>query len=251
MKRRAPACGMSSADQPPAEPCWTEDADVARPQIYLSSLGMDVYLPTWQSGVLKPSTGSPLVLCWNSHESAWKMGLRGSCFARWVGLLLGLSSFGTANMKGALSRKIDRLNKQARRHLVWNKDRSGQLALLETSFACPGQNQRDNEKGCAKSSTESDEVRMDKLACMRAAQLFCQLRSDVERLQMQLETERQRFNRLHRSQCVFRNLGYCCICVPRRHRHLIRLPLTYCERVWRWHRSLTRTWKEGNFISRL
>ena len=71
----------------------------------------------------------------------------------------------------------------------------------------PGQNQRDNEKDCANISTETDEVRMEKSACVRAAQTyFCQLRSGVERLQM--ETERQRFNRLHRSQCVIKNLGF-------------------------------------------
>ena len=149
-----------------------------------------------------------MALCWNSRESAWKMGLRGSDFARWVSLLLVcLPLAQPAITKGALSRKIDLLNEQARRRLVWNKDRSGQLALLETSFVRPGQNQRDNEKDCANSSTESDEVRMEKSACMRAAQTyFCQLRSGVERLQM--ETERQRFNRLHRSQCVIKNLGF-------------------------------------------
>ena len=140
------------------------------------------------------------------------MGLRGSDFARWVSLLLVcLPLAQPAITKGALSRKIDRLNEQTRRRLVWSKDRSGQLALLETSFVRPGQNQRDNEKDCAStsSSTESDEVRMEKSACMRAAQTyFCQLRhrSGVERLQM--ETERQRFNRLHRSQCVIKNLGF-------------------------------------------
>ena len=98
--------------------------------------------------------------------------LRGSDFARWVSLLLVcLPLAQPAITKGALSRKIDRLNEQARRRLVWNKDRSGQLALLETSFVRPGQNQRDNEKDCANSSTESDEVRMEKSACMRAAHL--------------------------------------------------------------------------------
>ena len=146
MKRRAPACGMSSADQPPAEPRCTGCGCCATVAC-LSSLGMDVYLRTWQSGVLKPSTGSPLALCWNSHESAWKMGFRGSDFARWVSLLLVcLPLAQPAITKGALSRKIDRLNEQARRRLVWNKDRSGQLALLETSFVRPGQDQRDNEK---------------------------------------------------------------------------------------------------------
>ena len=40
----------------------------------------------------------------------------------------------------------------------------------------------------------------------RSANILCQLRSGVERLQM--ETERQRFNRLHRSQCVIINLGF-------------------------------------------
>ena len=91
------------------------------------------------------------------------MGLRGSDFARWVSLLLVyLPLAQPAITKGALSRKIDRLNEQARRRLVWNKDRSGQLALLETSFVRrPVQNQRDNEKDCANSSTESDEVRME------------------------------------------------------------------------------------------
>ena len=92
-------------------------------------------------------------------------------FARWVSLLLVcLPLAQPAITKGALSRKIDQLNEQARRHLVWDKDRSGQLALLETSFVRPGQNQRDNEKDCANSSTESDKVRMEKSACMRAAQ---------------------------------------------------------------------------------
>ena len=42
---------------------------------------------------------------------------------------------------------------------AWSGTKIAVASLLETSFACPGQNQRDNEKGCAKSSTESDEVR--------------------------------------------------------------------------------------------
>ena len=45
MKRRAPACGMSSADHPPAEPRCTGCGCCATVAC-LSSLGMDVYLRT-------------------------------------------------------------------------------------------------------------------------------------------------------------------------------------------------------------
>ena len=64
---RAACRALISRPPSPAVP----DADVAQPYSWsvacLSSLGMDVYLRTWQSGVLKPSTGSPLALRWNSH----------------------------------------------------------------------------------------------------------------------------------------------------------------------------------------